>query len=152
MQTPAAIAKQGKALYFGGNYTGVNFTDILKDVTYEQAVFKVKDFNTIHPLLFHTQYYIDAVINVLEGNRLESSDPSSFVVEAIHSQKDWQLLVDTMFESVITFTKLIENMTEGLMYKSFEKEAYGTYYRNITGVIEHSNYHLGQIVFLKKMT
>ena len=33
----------------------------------------------------------------------------------------------------------------------FFDEKYGTYLRNIEGVIEHSYYHLGQISLLKKM-
>lgn len=33
----------------------------------------------------------------------------------------------------------------------FVNEKYGTYLRNIEGVIEHSYYHFGQIVLIKKL-
>ena len=33
----------------------------------------------------------------------------------------------------------------------FVDEKYGTYRRNIEGIIEHSYYHLGQISLIKKM-
>jgi hypothetical protein len=33
----------------------------------------------------------------------------------------------------------------------FVEEKYGTYQRNIDGMIEHSYYHLGQIVLIKKL-
>ncbi|HBC04915.1 MAG TPA: DUF1572 domain-containing protein, partial [Aequorivita sp.] len=34
----------------------------------------------------------------------------------------------------------------------FADEKYGTYQRNIEGMIEHCYYHLGQISLLKKLT
>ena len=30
-------------------------------------------------------------------------------------------------------------------------EKYGNYFRNLTGIIEHLHYHLGQIVLIKKL-
>lgn len=33
----------------------------------------------------------------------------------------------------------------------FVNEKYGTYLRNIDGLIEHSYYHLGQITLIKKL-
>jgi hypothetical protein len=47
--------------------------------------------------------------------------------------------------------KSIQSLNEEQLFGVFEKEAYGTYFRNITGVTEHSHYHLGQIFFLKKL-
>jgi hypothetical protein len=34
---------------------------------------------------------------------------------------------------------------------TFSQKKYGTYYRNLMGVIEHSHYHLGQISLIRKM-
>jgi hypothetical protein len=42
-------------------------------------------------------------------------------------------------------------MPEGKLNEVFVDEKYGTYQRNIGGMIEHSYYHLGQIVLLKKI-
>ena len=39
-----------------------------------------------------------------------------------------------------------EQLNEG-----FVEEQYGNYFRNILGMNEHSYYHLGQIVLLKKL-
>jgi len=33
----------------------------------------------------------------------------------------------------------------------FTDEKYGTYQRNLIGILEHSYYHLGQIVLIKKL-
>jgi hypothetical protein len=42
-------------------------------------------------------------------------------------------------------------MNDNKLTESFVEEKYGTYYRNIDAMIEHSYYHLGQIVLLKKI-
>ena len=42
-------------------------------------------------------------------------------------------------------------MTEEDLNIDFVDEKYGTYSRNINGILEHSYYHLGQIVLIKKL-
>ena len=42
-------------------------------------------------------------------------------------------------------------MTEEKLNEHFVDEKYGNYQRNIDAMIEHSYYHLGQIVMIKKM-
>ena len=37
------------------------------------------------------------------------------------------------------------------MNEGFVDEKYGTYLRNIDGMIEHAYYHLGQVVLIKKL-
>lgn len=49
------------------------------------------------------------------------------------------------------FASLIERMSEDKLKRVFVDEKYGTYQRNIDGIIEHSYYHLGQIVMIKKI-
>jgi hypothetical protein len=50
-----------------------------------------------------------------------------------------------------TLAILIEKMPEEKNIETFVDEKYGNYLRNIIGVIEHLHYHLGQVVFLKKL-
>ena len=42
-------------------------------------------------------------------------------------------------------------MPEGQLKENFVDEKYGSYLRNIDGMIEHCYYHLGQIVLIKKI-
>ena len=42
-------------------------------------------------------------------------------------------------------------MTEEKLEEIFVDEKYGTYKRNIEGMIEHCYYHLGQISLINKM-
>lgn len=41
-------------------------------------------------------------------------------------------------------------LTDEAILSPFVMEKYGTYLRNLEGVIEHSYYHLGQIAIIKK--
>jgi len=49
------------------------------------------------------------------------------------------------------FVTLIEQLPESKPGEIFTDEKYGNYYRNIHGIIEHTLYHLGQIVLIKKI-
>lgn len=56
-----------------------------------------------------------------------------------------------MWSEAELFANLIELLPEATLWEPFTDEKYGTYYRNIQGIIEHTHYHLGQIVVIKKM-
>jgi len=49
------------------------------------------------------------------------------------------------------FANLIEQMPDEKLDQFFVDQKYGTYKRNIEAMIEHSYYHLGQIVLIRKM-
>jgi len=42
-------------------------------------------------------------------------------------------------------------MPENQLWTPFTEEKYGSYFRNLIGMIEHSHYHLGQIVLCKRL-
>lgn len=46
---------------------------------------------------------------------------------------------------------LIAELSDDELKDIFIKEKYGNYFRNIHGIIEHTHYHLKQIVILKKL-
>ena len=146
------IATHFKQLFFGGNWTSVDFTTTLKDVDWVMATTKVKDLNTIARLVFHVDYYIDVTIKVLEGGLLDAHDKFSFDCPEITSELDWESLKNKLFSDAESYVSLVEQLPDSKLSEVFCLEKYGNYYRNIHGLIEHSHYHLGQIVILKKMT
>lgn len=151
MNLTAQIAKQFRDVYYGGNWTAVNLKDVLADIDWQQATTKVYSFNTIAALVFHMNYYVSAVTKVLKGAPLDAHDKYSFDHPPILSQEDWEKLLDKIWTDAESFSKLIEQLPENKLGEIFSDEKYGTYYRNITGVIEHVHYHLGQIVLIKKL-
>jgi len=151
MNLTAQIAKLFRDVHFGGNWTAVNLKDILADVNWQQATKKVYSFNTIAVLVYHMNYYIGLVSKVLQGKPLDGHDKYSFDAPAIQSQEDWEKLLNKTWADANAFVNLIEKLPGRKLDEIFVDEKYGTYYRNLHGIIEHIHYHLGQIVLIKKI-
>ena len=146
------ISLQFKQLFFGGNWTSVDFAMTLSNVDWTMAITKTKDFNTIAKLVFHVDYYIDVTLKVLQGGPLDAHDKFSFDCPEITSESDWVNLKNKLFSDAESYVSLVEELPDSRISEVFCLEKYGNYYRNIHGIIEHSHYHLGQIVIIKKMT
>ena len=151
MSITAQIAKNLREVYFGGNWTSVNLKDNLADVNHEQATQKVHTFNTIATLVYHIGYYITAVTKVLEGGTLDAKDEHSFSHPPIKSEEDWQNLLNKTWNQAQHFADLIEQIPDSQLEENFTDPKYGNYYRNLQGIVEHTHYHLGQIVLIKKI-
>ena len=151
MNLPAQIAKLFKDVYYGGNWTSVNVKETLANVTWQQATTKLDSFNTIAALVYHINYYVGALIKVLKTEPLDAHDKYSFDHPPISSEKDWEDLLNKTWADAETFAGLVEQLPESKLWEDFWGNKYGNYYRNIHGVIEHTHYHLGQIVLIKKM-
>ena len=151
MNLSQQLARHLRDVHFGGNWTSVNLKEVLKDVTWQQAVVKVGSINTIVKLVYHINYYVSSVSKVLQGGPLESKDEYSFNHPPVQSQQDWDDLLNKTWTDAETFAHLIEQLPESKLDDFFVDAKYGTYYRNLQGIIEHTHYHLGQIVLVKKM-
>jgi hypothetical protein len=151
MKLAEQIAKHFRQVYFGGNWTSVSMKEILKDVNWREATTQIHSFNTIAALVFHINYYISAVLKVLQGEPLNASDKYSFDCPRIQGDEEWQKLLDKTWKDAEVFATLVQQLPESKFEDSFSNEKCGNYYTNIHGIIEHTHYHLGQIVFMKKL-
>lgn len=145
------LAKSTRQVFFGGNWTGVNLEDTLQDINWQQAITPVGKLNTIALLVYHIHYYIKVAIPVLQGGELNAHDKFSFDMPPINSQEEWEQLLATVWTDVETFILLVEQLPEHKLSEPFTDEKYGSYYRNIQGITEHTHYHLGQVTLIKKM-
>ncbi len=151
MNLSQQTAKHFSQVHFGGNWTSVNLKDTLSDISWQQAVTKIYSFNTIAVLVYHMNYYVGAVLKVLQGDPLTASDTFSFDLPAIKSEDEWKQLLNKTWADAENFACLLEQLPESRFGEIFTDEKYGTYYRNMHGIIEHIHYHLGQIVIIKKI-
>jgi hypothetical protein len=151
MNLTAQIAKHVREVHFGGNWTGSNLKDNLSGITWQQATTRVCSLNTIAALVYHMNYYVSAVLKVLQREPLNASDKYSFDCPAILSDEDWGKLLEKTWADAENFAGLVEQMPEDRLREDFSYNKYGNYYRNITGVIEHCHYHIGQIALIKKI-
>ena len=151
MNLTTQIAKQFREVHFSGNWTSVNLKESLADVSWQQATAQVYSLNTIATLVYHINYYVSAVLKVLQGGTLDAKDKYSFELSPILSQEDWENLLYKTWTEAEIFASLVEQLPDNKLGETFCDEKYGNYYRNIHGIIEHTHYHLGQIVLIKKI-
>ena len=151
MSITVQIAKQFRDVHFGGNWTSVNLKDTLADVTWQQATTKAYSFNTIATLVYHMNYYVSVVLEVLQGGSLNAHDKYSFDHPPILSKEDWEKLLKKTWADAENFARLVEQLPESKLLEDFSDNKYGNYYRNLHGIIEHVHCHLGQIVLIKKI-
>lgn len=128
-----------------------NFKEQILSVDWNTAIKKIGTLNTIALLTFHINYYIEGILNVFNGGTLDIRDKFSFELPEIKSESDWNKLVDVFLKNAEMFVKKVEQMDDGIFDQPFVDEKYGSYLRNIEGVIEHSYYHLGQVTLIIKM-
>ncbi|NMH28899.1 DinB family protein [Flavobacterium silvaticum] len=128
-----------------------NFKDQITHVTWKEAIQKVGNLNTIAALTFHINYYLDGLIRAFDTGKLDISDPFSFDVPEIGSDAEWKNLTDSFLTNATEFAIRVEQMPDEKFDEPFIDPKYGNYLRNIEGIIEHSYYHLGQVVLIRKM-
>ena len=146
------IARRFREVILNGTWiANTNFKDQLIDLNWEIATAKFNSLNTIALLAQHIHYYINGIKNVFKGGSLDIKDKYSFDFLPIQSQNEWETFLTKLWTDAEEFASLIEQMPEGKLKDVFVDEKYGTYQRNIDAMIEHSYYHLGQIVLLKKI-
>lgn len=149
--TSKQIALHLKEFYYGKNWTWSNLKEVLEGIDWQMAETKIESFNTISTLVFHINYYLGMQNDVFKGGSLVGSDKLSFDPPSISSEEEWESLKDHVFKSADEWIKLVSKLNDDLLPTPFVEKKYGSYYRNLLGAIEHSHYHLGQIVLLKKL-
>ena len=146
------LAQRFREVILNGTFiANTNYKAQLQGTGWELVTTKVGSLNTIAVLTQHLHYYIAGVKQVLEGGTLDIKDQYSFDFAAIKTQEQWDIFLHKFWTDAEAFAILVEQLPEPQLYEPFVKEQYGTYLRNIDAMIEHSYYHLGQIVLIKKL-
>lgn len=146
------IANRLREVLLNGRWiANTNFQDQLATVNWEQATQKVENLNTIAALTYHINYYLAGLSKVLDGGPLDIRDKYSFDLPPIETEQDWMKLVHEFLTNAEKFANQVEEIPDEKLDAAFVDEKYGTYLRNVEGVIEHSYYHLGQVAIIKKI-
>ena len=146
------LAKRLREVFLDGQWiANTNFKQVIESLTWQQAAQKIGSLNTIAQLTFHINYYLNGILNVFNGGALEIKDKYSFDMPPINSESDWEQLKEQFLNNAEQFTMKVATFEDHIWDENFVDKKYGTYLRNIEGVIEHSYYHLGQISLIKKI-
>lgn len=150
MEITKSISNQIKEAFYGENWTGSSYKEQLDEISWDESIVQIDAYNSIAALLYHVNFFIDAILLVLNKKELSLSDKDSYNHPPINCAEDWGKLKSKLWENVDEFVDLIAKLPNEELDKDFWDNKYGNYYRNIHGVIQHSYYHLGQIAFIKK--
>lgn len=146
------IANRLREVLLDGKWiANTNFKEQIESITWQQAVQSIGDLNTIAKLTFHINYYLEGILQVLNGGSLDIRDKYSFDMPEINSDSEWQQLVSTFVRNAELFADKVATLSEEIFDEVFVEEKYSTYARNIEGMIEHAYYHLGQVVLIRKL-
>ena len=152
METNIELANRFREVILDGTWiANTNFKNQLEDLKYEIAIKKFENLNSIAVLAQHINYYIQGMNNVFKGGNLEIKDKFSFDFEVIKSQQEWNNFLNIFWNDTNDFAEFVEKISEEKLEEFFTDQKYGSYKRNINAMIEHSYYHLGQIVLIKKI-
>ena len=146
------IAKRLSEVYLDGHWVAnTNYKEQLSALNWQQATQQVGQLNTIALLTFHINYYLRGLLQVLNGGALEIKDKYSFDMPPVTNETDWQDLSAELFSNAEKFVAAVAQLPDEKMDEHFVDPKYGTWYRNLEAVVEHSYYHLGQISLIRKL-
>jgi hypothetical protein len=146
------IARHIREIHFGNNWSDIDMTTTLADVTWQQAVATpIPNANSIAVLVFHTNFYLNYVHKSIKEGVYKFDHEDSFKAPPIESEADWQALLQKTWDDAEAFAQTVEKLTVGRNFYNAVPPFQNSFYKNLQGVVEHNHYHLGQIVMLKKL-
>jgi hypothetical protein len=146
------IARHIRQIHFGNNWSDIDMTTTLADVTWQQAVATpIPNANSIAVLVFHTNFYLTYVHTSIKEGVYKFDHDDSFKAPPIESEADWQALLQKTWDDAEAFAQTVEKLTVGRNFYNAMPPFQNSFYKNLQGVVEHNHYHLGQIVMLKKL-
>jgi uncharacterized damage-inducible protein DinB len=152
MKQTSLLAERFREVLLSGKWIATtNLKEQLENISFDQATKKIGSHNSIAALTFHIHYYVAGILNVLQGGSLDIKDQYSFDQPPLQTDADWQKLKDKVFSDCETFASLLDELSDEKLSENFSDGKYGTIQKNIDAIIDHSFYHLGQIVLLKKL-
>jgi Protein of unknown function (DUF1572) len=146
------LARHIREIHFGNNWTDVDMTMVLKDVTWQQAVATpIPNANSIAVLVFHMNFYLNYVHKSIKEGVYPFEHNDSFKVSPIQSETDWQALLQKTWDDAEAFAQTVEKLSVSPNFFNAVPPYHNSFYKNLQGIVEHNHYHLGQIVLLKKL-
>lgn len=152
MNLPLELADRVRELFISGKWiANTNYKNELEHISWEVATYKIDTLNSILDLTYHINYYLKGILTAHKTGKLEIRDSFSFDSHNIVNQDDWNSLVEELLQNAEKLAGIIESLEIQQLAQPFFDPKYGNYLRNIEGLMEHSYYHLGQLVLIKKL-
>lgn len=151
MNTAQLIAKHLLEVHEGNNWTEVDITGTLKDVTPEEAVtITPASPNTIATLLHHITFWNRVMVSrIKEGTEPVIPEHNGFGMAPLENEHDWQQLKEDNLASAHELADAMRSIPDDKLETPLVP-GHSPAYRHLLGATEHIHYHLGQLVSIKK--
>lgn len=147
-----SLANRLREVFLDGKWiANTNIKQEISSISWHEAIQIISNMNSTAALTYHLNYYLKGLLIAFESGELTISDQFSFDLPDIKCEEDWEKLKEEFLLQAELFADKIEAMDDAFLEDDFIDKKYGTNLRNIEGVIEHSYYHLGQMVLIKKL-
>jgi uncharacterized damage-inducible protein DinB len=144
------LLDQLQRAYEGEAWHGPSLKQILADVTAARAARRpLASAHTIWELVLHISAWESAVATRLGGRYVDEPDEGDFPAVNDTSDAAWQATLDSLDATHHRLRDAVRAFDPERLYERLA-EGKQTAYFAISGVIQHTLYHAGQIVLLKK--
>ncbi len=145
------IAQHIIDVHTGDNWTDVNIKNTLQNISLQEAITVINSSaNTIAALLHHITFYNEVVLERLKGNIPSICNANGFDVPVLNNERDWMELKDRNIQSAQKVAEAVKRFPEEKIFEPILPD-FSTGYKTLHGLIEHTHYHLGQIVIIKNL-
>jgi uncharacterized damage-inducible protein DinB len=144
----ARIADQLRRVYEGKAWLGPALTEILSDVTEEQAAQRpIRNAHTIWELVLHITAWMR-----IGRERLEATKTRDYTEDENWPPMagSWQEALATLEREERWLEEAIVKFPDERLNESAPATEPQTFYELLHGIVQHAAYHGGQIVLLKK--
>jgi uncharacterized damage-inducible protein DinB len=146
-----AIADELRRIHEGDAWHGPSLSEILADVSAEQAAAKpIPSAHSIWELVSHLAVWENVFIRRLEGHPTQVLAADDFPPVTAASDTAWKQTLAHLNDSHATLLRTISSLTD----EALDETATGTDYSirfMLRGAVRHSVYHAGQMMLLKRM-
>jgi uncharacterized damage-inducible protein DinB len=144
------IKDQLSRAFDGESWTGPSIMEVLKDIEPVKAASKpIANAHSIWEILEHVNSDLQIVIRRMRGDSTPITDEDDWPKVTNTGMESWR---DLMARFKTNHNELLNEVSK-LKPEQLDKpilEGLSTYYVTLHGVVQHNQYHLGQIAILKK--
>ena len=137
--------------YQGEPWLGFSVKDLLADVTPEQAARRpIPDAHTIGELVGHISAWQQIARRRLEGEAVNDIADDLNFPGADGTEDCWRAILQALDESTHALSQRVAKLSDDELSQIVPGKSYSIYFL-LHGVVQHTTYHAGQIMMLKKL-
>jgi uncharacterized damage-inducible protein DinB len=150
MKETERIAEQLKRAFYGEAWSGPSVMDAVRGVPVDLAArTRISDSHSIWELVHHITAWVDIARLRVLGQQVEVTPEINFPPVTGASEAEWVGSVQKMADAEEELRRTILQLAESRLEEPGVKDGHSVYVL-LHGVVQHSLYHAGQIMLLRK--